>query len=229
MNIGKAFSYVLDDPHWIKKVLLATFVMFVPALGQIIVAGWLLDTLRNINAGQPHPIPEWSGDDLARWLGRGVAATVSVMAWIVPCMLVVGIVFGGLQLLGTGITSVLSGENTRNVGATLGPVLLCCTTLLQIVVILIIALGTMVPYIRFAATDRVDVGLEYITNFKLLFAHIGPYLLVVLVILVALLAALVLIAITCGIGALVVVPYLELVVIYLLAGLSRLSVEPASA
>ncbi len=33
MNFGKAFSYVLDDPKWIKKVLLASFMMFLPAVG----------------------------------------------------------------------------------------------------------------------------------------------------------------------------------------------------
>ncbi len=228
MDIGKAFSYVLDDPKWLKKVLMASFMSAVPTLGIIIVIGWLLDTLRNINAGQPHPIPDWSGDHLARWFGRGVAATVVVMAWVIPCLLVAGIILGGFQLLNWGVVGALSFQRDwREVGGVLGTVLLCCGTLFQVVVALVILLGAIVPYVRFAATDRLDVGLEYITNFQLLLANIGPYLLVVVIVLVALFVALVLIALTCGLGALIVLPYFQLVVTHLLAGLSRLSEKKA--
>jgi hypothetical protein len=107
----------------------------------------------------------------------------------------------------------------------------CCLACLLIVVGLIIALGALVPYVRFAATDRMDVGLEYLTNFKLLFANIGPFLLVVLVMLVAGFVMVLLQLVTCGIASFVTVPYLGLVFVYLAASLSRKleTAEPATA
>ncbi len=230
MDLGKSISYVFQDPKWFKKCLLAFFMLLLPIVGQTIVVGWLLDTMRNINAGSEHPIPEWSGDDLARWLGRGVAATMAVMAWVVPCMVVIYAVFAcgslGLQILGGGVIGA-AGAGGRGasglatgLGSALGIVTLCLSCLLALFVF-IIALGSMVPYVRFATTDQIDVGLEYLANFKLLFANIGPFLLVALVAVVAIVVMYILILVTCGIGAFVLVPYFMLMVTYMFAGLSR--------
>jgi Protein of unknown function (DUF4013) len=245
MDLGKSLSYVFSDPKWVKKILLAAFIMLLPVLGQTIAAGWLLDTLRNIRAGQEHPIPDWSGDDLARWLGRGIAATVAVMAWIVPCMLVLSIISGcgltAVQVLSGGVLTAIAsgGKSASDLATGLGSAAIivnCCLACLLFLVGLIVVLGALVPYVRFAATDRMDVGLEYLANFKLLFANIGPFLLVVLVMLVAGFVAALLQVITCGIASLVTVPYLGLVFAYLAAGLSRkletakpTTAEPATA
>jgi hypothetical protein len=230
MDLGKALSYLFADPKWLKKLLLAAFVSVLPVLGQIILIGWLLDTLRNIRAGQPYPIPEWSGDDLARWLGRGVAAWVSVMAWILPCALVLGIIFTcgsfGLQVLTGGAMSAVpsGGQGAGSLMAGLGTVyiiVLCCFSCVAVLALIIVVLGAMVPYIRFAVTDRMDVGLDYRANFRLLFANIGPFLLILLVAFVALIVVGIVNVITLGIGTFVTTPYISLVFTYLFAGISR--------
>ena len=239
MDLGRAFSYVFDDPKWFRKILLAAFVTVVPAVGPIILVGWLLDTLRNIRAGQPHPIPEWSGDELARWLGRGVAATVTMAAWIVPCMLVLGIIFAcgsfGLQMLGIGaIGAASSARDVTDLAAGLSTASLlvsCCFLCLMILCILIVALGSIVPYIRFAATDRIDVGLDYRTNFSLLFSNIGPFLVVVVVGLIAAIVLVIVNTLTCGLGWFVTPTYLGLVFMHLYSGLAQLidRASPAAA
>ena len=240
MDVGRSLGFVFSDPKWLKKILLAAFVMAVPILGQFIMGGWLLDTLRNIRAKQQYPMPDWSGDELARWMGRGVASTIAVMAWVLPCVLVLGLIFTcgsfGLQTAGLGGLGALSsgGRGGRDLAAGLGSALSlvsCCLACLGVLSLLIIVLGSMVPYIRFAATDQIDVGLDYRTNFSLLFSHIGPFLLVIVMLVLAAVVAGLVNAITCGIGTFVTIPYLGLVVTCLYADLSQLidKSQPAPA
>jgi hypothetical protein len=239
MDLGKAFSYVFDDPKWLRKLLLAAFVTVVPTVGPIILVGWLLETLRNIRAGQPYPIPEWSGDDLARWLGRGVAATVTMAAWIVPCLLVLGLILGcgsfSLQTIGIGVLgAAASGRGATDLAAGLSTASLlasCCFLCLILLGVLIVALGSIVPYIRFAATDQIDVGLDYRTNFSLLFSNIGPFLMVVVVGLIAAVVMIIVNTLTCGLGWFVTPTYLGLVFMHLYSNLAQLidRASPAAA
>jgi uncharacterized membrane protein len=40
MDFGRAFSFVFEDPDWLKKVAIAGLVMLIPVIGQLVVLGW---------------------------------------------------------------------------------------------------------------------------------------------------------------------------------------------
>ena len=64
LDIGKAFTYVTEDPKWVSKVLIgggliiAGFLTLVGWLFTLpVVGGYLILLLRNVIAGQPQPLP----------------------------------------------------------------------------------------------------------------------------------------------------------------------------
>ena len=79
MDYGSAFVYMFASKDWIKKFVIAVAMSLIPWVGLIVVTGYALDVLRNLNQGAPDPLPEWTGDDFSRWLGRGLGLTVTTL------------------------------------------------------------------------------------------------------------------------------------------------------
>lgn len=69
MDIGKAFTFIADDPNWQTKLLIgggiflaASLLMFTFVGGIVcyaILFGYLLSLTRNVIEGRPQPLPEW--------------------------------------------------------------------------------------------------------------------------------------------------------------------------
>lgn len=85
MNIGRAFTFFLDDPEWIKKVLLGALISLIPLVGSFILIGWGLAVARNVYQGSDNPLPEW--DDLGGYLVRGLIAWVGAFLWALPVIM----------------------------------------------------------------------------------------------------------------------------------------------
>src|SRR5260221_12523598 len=79
VDFGRCFGFVLEDPDWVKKVLIggAFVLLSMGIVGAFFVAGYWARLLRRVAAGDPRPLPEW--DDLG------------------------GISSDGLKLMGTGL------------------------------------------------------------------------------------------------------------------------------
>ena len=82
MDIGRAIQFWLQDPDWIKKVLIGGVLLLVPIIGWLIVSGYYLRHVQNVIAGNDNVLPEWDqwGEDLA----RGVKVLVVFIAWMLP-------------------------------------------------------------------------------------------------------------------------------------------------
>ena len=82
MNIGRAFTFFLDDPDWIKKVLLGALISLIPLVGGFIILGWALAVTREVYQGTDNRVPDWN--DLGGYLVRGLIAAVGVFLWALP-------------------------------------------------------------------------------------------------------------------------------------------------
>jgi hypothetical protein len=70
VDIGKAFTFVTDDPRWVAKILIGAglallgTVLIVTVVGALLALaplfGYLLRLTRNVAAGEPLPLPEWA-------------------------------------------------------------------------------------------------------------------------------------------------------------------------
>ena len=110
MNVGKSFSYVFDDEHWIGKIgigaVLSLFVIFLIPIPLLI--GWSVGITRNVLDGIKDPMPVW--EDWGQLFSDGLKVLVAQLVYTIPFWLllcvatafaaVAGADSGGLQALG---------------------------------------------------------------------------------------------------------------------------------
>ncbi len=72
VDFGRSFSFVAEDPAWLKKLLIGGAFTLLSALlvGIPFVLGYFARTLRNVVAGVARPLPEW--DDLGGIFSDGL-------------------------------------------------------------------------------------------------------------------------------------------------------------
>ena len=186
MDIGRAFTFVGEDPKWVTKVLigggllLLAIVLGITVIGAIligaIVFGYLVQLTRNVIAGERLPLPEWTNfgellvDGLKAWVVSFVLAlpliVVNSVVWV-PAIIVAAA--GGDSDAGAAIGGLLS-----LVGGCLGFLLGIAYALM-----LPVAIG------RYAVTRSIAEGLRLGAIFATVRANIGTYLIVLLMIFAA--------------------------------------------
>ena len=96
MDIGKSLTYYFEDPRWVNKLLIGTVILILSSLlsvilvgilGYFILAGYTLETLRNVRNGVRYPMPEWQ-DRWGEWLVLGVKQAVAVLVWALPAIVI---------------------------------------------------------------------------------------------------------------------------------------------
>lgn len=213
MDYGNAFVYMFSSEDWLRKLVIAIAMSLIPWLGLIVLTGYALDVLRNLNQGASDPLPEWTGDDFARWLGRGLGLSVAILTYLLPAIIVlVAIWFCGIF----GAAAI--GGDSDGLGAALAFFLFCVFFILYFVV----GLGALVVYARYASTDQLDVGLDYARTFQLVGENIGPLLIIVILTLILGIAGVIFGFLTLGILFLILPTYYSLVVAHFGAQLSKL-------
>lgn len=85
MDIGRSFTFFLDDPEWVKKILLGALISLIPFVGGFIVFGWALAVTRNVYNGVDSILPDWA--DLGGYLVRGLIAWVGAIIWALPVLI----------------------------------------------------------------------------------------------------------------------------------------------
>ena len=213
MDYGGAFTYMFSSENWIKKFVLGIAMSLTPFLGPIILFGYALDVLRNLNQGEADPLPDWTGDDFSRWLGRGLGLTVSMLTFMLPVIAVVMILW-----ICTGVILPLLGADFIQ---DLGGVFVFCMACLWLILYFVIALAGMVVMVRYASTDRLDVGLDYMKTFQLVGANIAPLLIIVVLMAILGFVSGILGFLTLGLLFLALPTYFYLVMAYFGAQLSK--------
>lgn len=197
LDIGKAFTFVTEDPKWITKILigggliLAGFVTIVGWLFTLpVVGGYMVMTARNVINGNPQPLPEW--DDFGnKWI-EGFKAWVVGLVYSIPAIIISLIFTLPSTFLGSSDNSgaVAAGSLISIVGS-------CLNFLLSIAVAIVLpaAMG------RFAVTSDIGNALKVGEVFATVRQNIGMYVVIALIssFLVPLIAGLGIIA--CFIGA----------------------------
>ena len=151
MDFGKAFTFMFEDPDWLRKLGIGTLVglvgiIFSPVLigliPLIMLFGYSLDVLRNVMDGKQYPLPEW--EDWGGFLVRGLKIIGVSIVWALP-LIVVAIPFG--------IGAALS-DNSGSAANAIGALFMICGGCLSLLWALFLWLVTPAIYIRLARTDR---------------------------------------------------------------------------
>lgn len=201
MDFGKAFSYPFQDPEKWKKVIIMGLITLIPILGQLVLAGWMIDVIKKVINHEDVDLPNL---EFGSQLSKGFGIFVIALVYAIP-MIIVGAVQGAIT---TGTTVMMSnGDETTNTAVTIGMTLvMICIGLIYLVYGVILGFMFPVVYGRYAETGKISEGLKFGAIFGMVRKAIGPVFIALLGTMVASLVGS-LGSVACGVGILVTLPY----------------------
>ena len=92
VDFGRSFTFVTEDPEWVKKILIGGVFTLACALlvGVPFVLGYFSRTLRNVVAGEARPMPEW--DDLGGIFNEGLRLTAVYLLYTLGILAVLALI-----------------------------------------------------------------------------------------------------------------------------------------
>lgn len=193
MDIGKAFTFPFDDPEWATKLLLPALIGLIPILGQIFLIGWALDIAQRVIRRDPTPLPQL---DFGRQLEFGWRGFVINLVYALPIfVLLVPIIF---------IAASQGNQENLTFGSL---IMILFLTLLMVLYSLFLYLVLPAAYARAVVEDRLGAGLNFSEVFGLIRAAPVPYLLTMVVVLLAGAIIAPIGSILCGVGAVLTFTY----------------------
>ncbi len=174
MDFGKAFSFVFEDPDWLKKIVVAALIGLIPVIGQVYLVGYGLEVARRVIRHDPSPLPDiLFGDSLATGFKSfliGLVYAIPIFLLLIPELLILVPVTSTTGADG-GVSS--AGEPLAVAAS------LCCTGLMILYGIL---LWIWIPAAQgnFLGKDDLGAAFRFKEIFALLKAAPGAYLMVLL-------------------------------------------------
>ena len=115
LDLGRAFSFVFDDPEWVKKILVGGLILLagfiIPILPGLVLYGYALEITHRVYQGRSDALPEW--DDIGGYFVRGFLLSVAIFFWLMPVILLITCVAGGVAVAasvsGEDVIAVFSG------------------------------------------------------------------------------------------------------------------------
>lgn len=186
MQFGKPFSFVFEDPDWLKKLALLAllgFAQLIPVIGSIFMAlvysGVMIDVMRKVINKDLPTIPNL---EIGRQLSDGFKVWVIGVVYALP-----GIAVGLLMALVSIIGGVGSfwGANNNNGGAAgvIGVVMILVMVCMGLIMaVYFVLVGFVAPaYLgRFIQYGTISSALNFREVFKTAFKKPVPYLLAIL-------------------------------------------------
>jgi hypothetical protein len=182
MDFGKALTFVYEDEDWIKKLLIGILLPFVPIFGQFAISGYMLAIIRNVKNDEPRPLPEWH--NVVDYFIEGLKLSIVGLIYALPVILLscpITIV-GVLPALTPAFQDPESAALALTGTSTLLILGCSCPVALYGLLLTII---TPAMAIRLAETKEIAACLRVKEIVRLAFANIGPIILSLLIISVA--------------------------------------------
>jgi len=85
MKIGKAISFIFDDPDWWKKLLIGSVILLIPIIGWLVLIGWRLEIIKRVAQEHHEPLPSF--DDFGDHLARGFNSFLVQIVYKSPLIL----------------------------------------------------------------------------------------------------------------------------------------------
>jgi hypothetical protein len=183
VDFGRSFTFVTEDPEWIKKVLIGG--LFTLACGFLVgipfVLGYFSRTLRNVAAGEARPMPEW--DDLGGIFSEGLRLTAVYLLYVLGVVALVA-ALGCVVMLPLMALSGGGGDVSDAFGLLGGLGIIAGYGLLMLV---LLALAVYLPaaFARAAVRGTVADGFAWRETLGFIRANLGNYLISLVIYLLA--------------------------------------------
>ena len=201
MEFGKPFSYVFEDPDWLKKVAIMALITIIPILGQLVLLGWTIDIIKKLINHEPLTLPNL---DFGGQLSRGFGSAVISVVYSLPI-----IIIAIIHSIVTAVAGGLSGSDSSSMSSAGGVAVVLfsiCFFILYFIFGVVLAFILPIAYGRYAEYGRMGEGLKFGLVFGMARKVPVPLLIVILGSIVASLIASAG-SIACGIGVLLTTVY----------------------
>ena len=183
VDFGRSFTFVGEDPDWIKKILIGGAFTLACALlvGVPFVLGYFSRTLRNVVTGEPRPMPEW--DDLGGIFNEGLRLTAVYLLYTLGVVAVVA-ALGCMVMLPVMALSGGGGDVSDALGV-LGGLGIVGAYGLAMVGFLALAVYLPAALARAALRGTVADGFAWRETLGFIRANLGNYLISLVIYLLA--------------------------------------------
>jgi hypothetical protein len=178
MDFGKAFSYVFEDPDWIKKIGIAgaialvsmvLSVVVIGIIGFIPLIGWMLEIMRRVINRDPQPLAGW--DDFGAYFSKGLQGFVVALVYTLPLILINACA----QLIPLALAGAGNSDSANAAAGAVGIVSICLGCLsfvygLFVGIVMPAALGTL------AATGQIGAAFRFGDIFGMIRSNPGPFI-----------------------------------------------------
>lgn len=172
IDFGRSFTYVSEDPDWLKKVLIGGLFGLACMLlvGIPFVLGYFSRTLRNVAAGTRPELPEW--DDLGGLFEEGLRLTAVYLLYTLGVVLVLGVFAAALLVPAFLASSSGKAEDALAAVSALGIV-----ALYGVVMLVSLALGLYLPaaLARSALRGNIADAFAWRENVAFITANLANY------------------------------------------------------
>lgn len=180
MDIGRSFTFFLDDDRWgVKWVITAVMVLLAvvtsvfivgPILVGMLLYGYMVELVRNVRDGHEHPLPEWDrwGDKFA----DGFKLTIALFVWALPVLVL---------SLPSSVAGAVAGDDA---GGAVG-LLIGCLSCLIFLYSIFLALATPAIVVSFAEKGTFGSALDFDRVTSIMKSHPAEIVIVVIVLAIA--------------------------------------------
>ncbi len=183
VDFGRSFTFVTEDPEWVKKILIGGAFSLACALlvGVPFVLGYFSRTLRNVVQGEPRPMPDW--DDLGGLFSEGLRLTAVYLVYTLGIVAVLA-AFGCVLMLPVMALSGSGHRPSEALGVMGG---LGIVALYGLVMVVSLALAVYLPaaLARAALRGTVADGFAWREVLGFIRANLGNYFLTLVIYLLA--------------------------------------------
>lgn len=158
MDFGKAFTFMFEDPDWLKKLGIGTLLglamlLLIPTvilwvLPLLALFGYTIVVLRNVMNGVERPLPEW--DNWGEFFSLGFKVVAASFVWALPIFLL---------MIPLALGSAFIDQSSGAEG--IGIAIVVCGSCLVLLWSLFMYVLTPAIYARIAATDRFSAAFEF--------------------------------------------------------------------
>jgi hypothetical protein len=101
MNYPASVSDFFKSPKWMMNLLLSGVCVFIPAVGPIVINGWLITGFWGRENGSPETFPDFDFNKFGKYLERGVWPFLVTLVATIPISILACVVIVPLMIIGS--------------------------------------------------------------------------------------------------------------------------------
>ncbi|WP_459201570.1 DUF4013 domain-containing protein [Methanococcus sp. CF] len=171
MDFERALKFPMDDPDWIKKVIIGAIFSIIPIVSFISI-GYVMELLKNI-IDSKEELPEWSGFG-GKFIKGLIAAIISFIYMLVPMIIMAIFGFSSVMTMANGSDAAVAG----------GLVGFGITMLVVLLIMLIIGFIIPMAYANYVAYGEFGAAFRFSEIFEKIKANFSDYIILYLIVIV---------------------------------------------